>query len=308
MYSTYFLRTFSKQRYFCTEKVRRRYGEEAFRIQRGQGLNKPIILPIVLANSIFILHFCLRKAMKQTIRTILPLFFLLVLCSCKDKPKEATESSNNCLTAITIASILILIHSNAYIDNLSKKRNQNRIFAQQLETIKENICQENDRIIKESQKRIEELERKIEDTSHANTLLQAQLQKQKHIILCTNKPATTALNEQEQAETNFRNSEIYLRFKRNIDTPKSSSDWQALQDAVDKTYNNFTESLYRFYSFSNHELQVCLLIKINMQPSDIAKLTNHTKEAITATRRRLYEKVFQEKGTPKLWDEFIHAL
>ena len=121
--------------------------------------------------------------MKQTIRTILPLFFLLVLCSCKDKPKEATESSNNCLTAITIASILILIHSNAYMDNLRQKRNQNRIFARQLETIKENICQENDRIIKESQKRIEELERKIEDTSHANTLLQAQLQKQKHIIL-----------------------------------------------------------------------------------------------------------------------------
>lgn len=246
--------------------------------------------------------------MKQTIRTILPLFFLLVLCSCKDKPKEATESSNNCLTAITIASILILIHSNAYMDNLRQKRNQNRIFARQLETIKENICQENDRIIKENLKKIEELERKIEDTSHANTLLQAQLQKQKHIILCTNKPATTALNEQEQAETDFRDSEIYLRFKRDIDTPKSSSDWQALQDAVDKTYNNFTESLYRFHSFSNHELQVCLLIKINMQPSDIAKLTNHTKEAITATRRRLYEKVFQEKGTPKLWDEFIHAL
>ena len=75
---------------------------------------------------------------------IAPLF-LLVLCSCKDKPKEATESSNNCLTAITIASILILIHSNAYIDNLRQKRNQNRIFAQQLETIKENICHQEHR-------------------------------------------------------------------------------------------------------------------------------------------------------------------
>ena len=34
----------------------------------------------------------------------------------------------------------------------------------------------------------------------------------------------------------------------------------------------------------------------------------HSKEAITSNRRRLYEKVFGKKGTPKDWDSFILSL
>ena len=52
----------------------------------------------------------------------------------------------------------------------------------------------------------------------------------------------------------------------------------------------------------------CLLIKINISPIDIAKLTMHSKEAITSNRRILYEKVFGKKGTPKDWDSFILSL
>ena len=43
-------------------------------------------------------------------------------------------------------------------------------------------------------------------------------------------------------------------------------------------------------------------------PADMARLTNHSRESISATRRRLYEKVFKRKGKPKLWDKFIMDL
>lgn len=38
------------------------------------------------------------------------------------------------------------------------------------------------------------------------------------------------------------------------------------------------------------------------------ELTNHTKASISATRRRLYEKIFWEDGSPQKLDEFIRSL
>lgn len=45
-----------------------------------------------------------------------------------------------------------------------------------------------------------------------------------------------------------------------------------------------------------------------IETTEIAKLTLHSKESITSTRRRLYENVFGGKGSPKNWDEVIYAL
>lgn len=45
-----------------------------------------------------------------------------------------------------------------------------------------------------------------------------------------------------------------------------------------------------------------------IEPTEIAKLTLHSKESITSTRHRLYENVFGGKGSPKNWDEVIYAL
>ena len=77
---------------------------------------------------------------------------------------------------------------------------------------------------------------------------------------------------------------------------------------MNDTYGEFTKNLQKLHSFSCHEIHICLLIKINIQPVDMAKLTNHTRESVSATRRRLYEKVFRKKGSPKQWDEFIYSL
>lgn len=59
---------------------------------------------------------------------------------------------------------------------------------------------------------------------------------------------------------------------------------------------------------NEYEHRVSLLIKIGIQPSVIAELTAHSRESVSATRRRLFEKAFEKKGTPKDWDEFIMSL
>ena len=34
----------------------------------------------------------------------------------------------------------------------------------------------------------------------------------------------------------------------------------------------------------------------------------HSRQSISSTRRRLYERTFMEKGTPSQWDEFIKTI
>ena len=45
-----------------------------------------------------------------------------------------------------------------------------------------------------------------------------------------------------------------------------------------------------------------------IEPTEIAKLTLHSKESVASTRRRLYEKVFGSKGSPKDWDSVIYSI
>ena len=56
------------------------------------------------------------------------------------------------------------------------------------------------------------------------------------------------------------------------------------------------------------DYHVSLLIKVRMQPKDIATLTAHSKESVASTRSRLYQKVFGEKGSSKDWDDFVLGL
>lgn len=85
----------------------------------------------------------------------------------------------------------------------------------------------------------------------------------------------------------------------------TEEEWQSFQSMVDRHCEGFSQRLTSVYKLSTHELRVCLLIKANFKPSEIALLTVHSKEAITSTRRRLYKKMTGLDGTPEMLDELI---
>jgi hypothetical protein len=88
----------------------------------------------------------------------------------------------------------------------------------------------------------------------------------------------------------------------------SESDWAELSEAVDSIYTGFSEKLYSLYNMSDQDYHVSLLIKVRMQPKDIATLTDHSKESVASTRSRLYQKVFGKKGSTRDWDDFILSI
>ena len=105
-------------------------------------------------------------------------------------------------------------------------------------------------------------------------------------------------------------SDVYQRIKQYLAEGKNMPEveWAELTEVVNITYTGFTDKLYSLYRMSEQDYHVSLLIKIRMQPKDIATLTAHSKESIASTRSRLYQKVFGRKGSTKDWDDFVLSI
>lgn len=119
-----------------------------------------------------------------------------------------------------------------------------------------------------------------------------------------------AVIEPRQDVNTIFSSPVYLHIKQYLNEGRSiaDEDWKTLAEVVNDTYPGFTEKLFSLYRMSDQDYHVSLLIKIRLQPKDIATLTAHSKESIASTRSRLYQKVFGKKGSTKDWDDFILSI
>ena len=107
-------------------------------------------------------------------------------------------------------------------------------------------------------------------------------------------------------------SSIYKRLQVLIydkyDKVPTDEEWDALDQTVNEIWPDFTQKLSELCKMSLQEQRVCMLLKMGISPSGIAKLTARTKQSITAVRTRLYSKTFGQAGMAKDWDEFIESL
>lgn len=85
----------------------------------------------------------------------------------------------------------------------------------------------------------------------------------------------------------------------------NDEDWHILEEAIEELHPGFQKRLMSFHKLSPQELHICWLIKAGIPPIGIAQLTARSKQSVSSSRARLYEKVFGQKGTPAQWDEFI---
>lgn len=164
--------------------------------------------------------------------------------------------------------------------------------------------------IEGNERKIAELESLIQKLGDENSMLRLELEEKKLALDYNNKVAIIENAKRQQAETVIFSSDIYRRLQECLGTGKSLAykDWSELTQLLNSIYTGLTEKLYNLYPMSAHELHVSLLVKMHLQPKDIAALTAHSKESIATTRSRLYSKVFGRKGSSKDWDDFILTL
>ena len=164
--------------------------------------------------------------------------------------------------------------------------------------------------IEANRKKIAELEALLQKLGSENSMLRLELEERKAKLDYHNKVAIIEQEKRQQAETVIFQSDIYSRIQQLLNTGKSmeQGDWSALTQLIDGIYTGFTEKLYSLYHLTQQEYYVSLLIKVRLQPKDIASLTAHSKESVASTRSRLYQKVFGKKGSSRDWDEFVLSL
>lgn len=162
--------------------------------------------------------------------------------------------------------------------------------------------------IEQNKKQISKLETLLLEAENSkNKLHQSLLQSQKELIERINEQLEAQQRVNEQSEITLKQSDIYKAFHQAAEsnTKLKETDWQELILAVNEVYNDFTQRLYLLYPIKDIELQVCLLLKINLSPTQVSVITTRSKQATTSIRKRLYYKVFNKEGTPEQWDAFI---
>ena len=86
------------------------------------------------------------------------------------------------------------------------------------------------------------------------------------------------------------------------------TDWKKIEEKLLKAHPTFKEQLFALYPLSDTEYRICMLIKMEVSPSNIAKLMAFSNSAVTQNRLRMQQKVFDGKGTAKDWDNFVLSL
>lgn len=152
------------------------------------------------------------------------------------------------------------------------------------------------------------LNMKIKNMKQKQILLKLKIDKLKNLKEASKKKALTNLSREQDLKDN---SNAYNTLKNEIQNGTfkiSEGIWQQLSCLVNTIYPNFDKELESFLKVSQQEYKICLLIKLGVLPSNMAKILNVTKEAITASRRRMYNKAFKAKGSPQEWDKLILSI
>ena len=118
------------------------------------------------------------------------------------------------------------------------------------------------------------------------------------------------MEHRPQDDSGIYTSDAYRHTKKCLAEGRmlAEDDWPQLTDVVNSAYDGFSDKLNSLCRMSEQEMRVSLLIKLRMQPKDIAILTAHSKESVASTRSRLYQKVFGKKGSTRDWDDFILSI
>lgn len=94
---------------------------------------------------------------------------------------------------------------------------------------------------------------------------------QKELLEHTNKQIEARRKTLKISETELKESDIYKKFHlANGNSKLKEEDWNTLSEMIDKIYSRFTARLYALHPFNEKEIRICLLIKINLKPSQIA--------------------------------------
>lgn len=214
---------------------------------------------------------------------------------------------------VILIMLLLLASFAIYYQYSRRKREELKLQNLKIQKLKEESYKNSQEYIAKNMLRIAELENELNQIATTNSTLQKQLAEQQELIKLETRQAEIKQSAQHKAKERIKNTAIYQTLNKRLLDPMGNifvtdEEWEEIKTTILEECPTFIEKLNDIYPFNPYEIQICLLIKMDFSPSAIAKLLERPKETITSTRRRLYNRIFKEKGKPENWDDFIRSL
>ena len=208
--------------------------------------------------------------------------------------------------------VLLLAVAFGYVQYVHRKRVELQQRLEHANRVREEAEQRNGQFIRKNEQKIAALEQQLREADSAH---REQLQRQKEMMEWENRQARAAMEKQRLLKETMVETDIRKELVARLSTSHVGNkmlkerDWLRIEREIKACSSDFKEKLQTLYpDFSEFEYHLCLLIRLGMRPVNMAELTAHTKESVTAARRRMYEKVFRKKGSPSDWDEIVLSL
>ena len=224
------------------------------------------------------------------------------------------SESRKLLLWIIIASILAIFFIAIFLARrqwIQKKAERDAALAYErlMRQEEERKHQLSEKRMAENNREIARLNDELKKAQQMNdTLLAARLKLDSEELKNENETIKASLNRRAYLLEKLENSLLYHRIKINAGKEKfhlTDEEWQTLATDIDNAYDNFTARLLALTPLNETERQICYLLKLNLRPTQIATMLSLSDTAISMNRNRLYKKIFHEKGSSKLFDEFI---
>ncbi len=119
-----------------------------------------------------------------------------------------------------------------------------------------------------------------------------------------------SLQPQYPIRCHFYDNEVSYILSARIQTGKAlkPTDWEIIEARLLEAFPSFKDKLYSLYTLSDIEYRICILIKLEVPPSNMAKLLATSRSSISQNRLRIQKKVFNNRGVAKDWDNYVLSL
>lgn len=219
------------------------------------------------------------------------------------------DNANKKLTlAITISLIFTLFV--ILITYIYRNKQKQKLQTERLKRLKKVLYEQSAEYIQKNNEKITALEQEIKRTSNENLLLIERIEEQRADLILANETAIRKQAKNESAKARIATTDIYKSIQNHIKRDKviNAQEWKELDEMINREIIDFKTNLYSYYNISPHEYHICMLIRLEFPPTDIATLLGCTTSAVSKARKRLQEKFFSDEGTPKDFDIFIKTL
>lgn len=219
------------------------------------------------------------------------------------------ENSRN-LSIIAIVTAVCCVVLSVFVTYIYRNRQRQKVQAENVKRLKRELFEQSEEYIQRNKEKIEFLEAELKKASEENNALISRMEEQRADLIFANEAAERKKTRNEAARARLAETEICRTIQNHIKRNKiiTNSEWEILDRIVNQEIENFRTNLYGYYSISEHEYHICLLIRIGISPEDMANLLGCTTSAVSKARKRLQEKFFSDSGTAKDFDAFVNSL